>query len=230
MGINCGTNHSKWATLFPNIRSKCTTLGFSFYMPIAREILLNCGFCSASANSLNTLLNQSNDPADTLNDDGYTSNAVVVVVGGAREAFNTQPNAYRCVLKNRKGFVRIALQNGTSIVPVISFGESNLYDLIDYKPGSLVRFIQDTIKQYTYVAPIHFNGRGLLQYNFGLLPKRHPVTTVIGAPIHVQKISNPTDKDLNETHILFCKQLTELFETHKSKYVKHFEQVQLEII
>lgn len=199
-------------------------------MPVAREILLNCGFSSASANAVNTLLSQSNDPTDRSNDDGYTSNAVVLVVGGAREAFVTIPNTYRCILKRRMGFVRIALQTGTPLVPVISFGESNLYDLIDYKPDSWVRLIQDTIKRYTYVVPIHYNGRGYLQYNFGLLPKRHPITTVIGAPIHVKKTPSPTDKELNRIHALFCKRLIELFETHKSKYVENFDKVQLEII
>lgn len=199
-------------------------------MPVAREILLNCGFCSASKNSLYTLLNQSNDPSDKSNDDGYTSNAVVLVVGGVREAFVTIPNTYRCILKNRKGFVRIALQTGTPLVPVISFGESNLYDLIDYKPGSLVRLIQDTIQQFTYLVPVHFNGRGYLQNSFGLLPKRHPITTVIGAPINVKKTHNPSNAEINETHALFCKRLTELFETHKRKYVQHSDKIQLEII
>lgn len=195
-----------------------------------REILLNCGFCSASENSLNILLNQSNDPSDTSNSDGFTSNAAVLVVGGAREAFHTQHNAYKCILKNRRGFIRLALQAGASLVPVISFGETNLYELIDYKPGTWIRCIQDIFKRYTYIVPIHFNGRGYLQYNFGLLPKRHPITTVVGAPIHIKKINHPSKDELNRLHAIFCKRLTELFETHKSKYVKNFEKIHLEII
>lgn len=199
-------------------------------MPITREILLSLGICSASANSLNALLNQSNDPTDTTNRDGYTSNAAVLVVGGAREAFQTQPNAYKCVLKNRKGFARIALQTGASLVPVISFGENKLYELIDYKPGSWIRLIQDTFRRFSYIVPTHYNGRGYLQYNFGLLPRRKPITMVVGAPIHVQKVSNPTEDELNQMHALFCTRLNELFEKHKSKYVKNFDEVHLEII
>lgn len=230
IGVNFGSNHSKWSTLFPGIRAKCTTLGFTFHFPVQRELLLNCGFCSASKNSLNALLNQSNDPLDAANSDGFTSNAVVLVVGGAREAFQTKYKACRCVLKNRKGFVRVALQTGTPLVPVISFGETNLYELIDYKPGTWIRCMQDVFKRYTYVVPNHFNGRGCLQYNFGLLPKQHPITTIVGAPIYIKKIPNPSHDELNRLHAIFCKRLTELFETHKSKYVENAEKIHLEII
>ncbi|XP_031624109.1 2-acylglycerol O-acyltransferase 1-like [Contarinia nasturtii] len=137
-GANFATNHSKWSRLYPKIRPKCTTLGFTMLMPIQREILLNCGFSSASANSLSALLQQSNDPNHDSNNDGYTSNGVALIVGGAREAFFTHPNAYKCYIKRRKGFVKIALQSGASLVPAISYGENNMYDVVDYKLGSWV--------------------------------------------------------------------------------------------
>ena len=37
---------------------------------------------------------------------------VVLVVGGAREAQLAEPGDYRIVLRQRKGFARIALQQG----------------------------------------------------------------------------------------------------------------------
>lgn len=81
-------------------------------MPYAREIMLAVGTCWASANSLTKLLTQSNDPNDKLNRDGYTSNAVGLVVGGEREQRYVYPDTYRFFLKTRKGFVRIALKTG----------------------------------------------------------------------------------------------------------------------
>lgn len=39
------------------------------------------------------------------------------------------------VLAKRKGFVRIALQTGAKLVPVIGFGENDLYDV--QEPGPL---------------------------------------------------------------------------------------------
>lgn len=199
-------------------------------MPIQRELLLNAGLSSASANSLTALLTQSNDPADESNKDGFTSNGVGLIVGGAREALQTRPNTYKFVLKNRKGFARIALQTGAPIVPVLSFGENEIYEVIDYQAGSLGRLIHDIIKWFTNVSLAHYNGRGYFQYNYGLIPRRRPITTVIGAPIPVHKTPNPTDEDINRTHAIFCTQLNELFETHKGKYVENADQVHLEYV
>lgn len=186
--------------------------------------------CSASSNSLNTLLDQSNDPNHESNRDGYTSNAPVLMVGGAQEAFSAFPKQYKFVLKDRKGFVKIAIKTGAPLVPAISFGENDIFEQISHPPGSYIRYIQDTIKKYTKLAPVHLVGRGFLQYNFGFVPRRHPITTVIGAPIHVKKNLNPCDEEINNIHELFCKRLIELFETHKSKYVDDYENVHVEII
>lgn len=175
-------------------------------------------------------MQQSNDPKDKSNQDGYTANAAGLVVGGAQESFYAMPQTYKCVLKNRKGFVKIALKTGAALVPALSFGENDLFEIIEYKKGTWARFFQDTFKRYTKVAPIHFNGRGYLQYNFGIIPRRQRVTTVIGAPIHLEKNPNPSQDDIDSVHEQFCTQLRELFETHKSKYVENFENVQLEII
>lgn len=229
-GAIFASSHSKWSQLFPNIRSKCTTVGFAMYYPIQREILLNCGFSSASENALTELLSQSSDPNDESNGDGYTSNGVGLIVGGVPEAFYTYPNTYRCYLRKRRGFVRVALQTGAALVPAISFGENDMYDVVQYKPGSWIRIFQDTFKQYANVTPIHFNGRGCLQYKFGLLPKRNPITLVIGEPIHLRKTLNPTKDEINQIHEIFCKRLNKLFEAHKSKYVKDWENVFLEIV
>ena len=224
------SSHSKWSSLFPGIRSKIATLGMNLLVPITREMLLSFGVCSASANSLTTLLQQSNDPTNESNQDGYTANGVGLVVGGAQESFYALPNTYKCVLKNRKGFVKIALKSGASLVPAISFGENELFEITEYKPGSWGRLFQDTMKRITKVAFIPFNGRGILQYNFGMIPKRQKVTTVIGAPIKVEKILKPTQEDIDRIHGLFCAQLKELFDAHKGKYVENSDDVQLEIV
>lgn len=188
------------------------------------------GVCSASANSLTTLMTQSNDPKDKSNRDGYTSNAVGLIVGGAEESFYTHANSYKCVLKNRKGFVKIALRTGASLVPAVSFGENNIFEIVECAPGSWGWFIQHTIKRYTKVAPLLFNGRGFFQYNFGLIPKRHPLNLVIGAPIHLKKTPNPSQSEIDRVHKQFCTELEQLFETHKSKYVENSDKVRLEIV
>lgn len=198
------------------------------YYPIQREILLNCGFSSASENSLKTLLNQSNDANDLANLDGYTSNGVGLIVGGVPEAFFTYPNSYKCYLRKRRGFVRVALQTGATLVPAISYGENDIYDIIGYNSGFWLNLVQKLFRKFNRFK--HFNAAGILKNKFGLLPKRQPITIVVGAPIRLRKIPSPSKEEINKIHEYFCKRLNELFETHKSKYIENFENVRLEII
>lgn len=200
------------------------------YTPIFRELILGWGMAAASANAITTLLMQSNDEKDSMNADGFTSNGVMLLVGGAREALYAHRNMYKIVLKQRRGFIRIAMKTGTSIVPVISFGETGVFDQPANPPGSFMRKMQEIIKKYTGVAPILFNGRGFFQYNFGVIPKRCPITQVVGAPIELVKNPEPSMEEINAVHVTFCKALQDLFETHKSKYIENSEKVQLEIV
>lgn len=227
---NFNTNHSKWRQLFPGIRSKFATLSMHLYTPIFREFILGWGMASASATSITTLLTQSNDKTQSVNGDGFTSNGVMLLVGGAREALYAHRNVYKFVLKQRRGFIRIAMKTGTSIVPVISFGETGCFDQPANPPGSMLRKMQELFKKYTGIAPVLFNGRGFFQYNFGLIPKRCPITQVVGAPIELTKNAEPSMDEINAVHVIFCKALHNLFEMHKSKYIENSEIVQLEIV
>lgn len=197
--MNFATNHSKWSTLFPGIRPRFTSLVMNYYFPASRELYLSLGMSTVSAKSLTAILKQTNDPNDKSNSDGFTSSAAGLIVGGEREQRYVAPNTYKFVLKNRKGFVRIALKTGASLVPAISFGENNTFEL-DMSKWRL-----------------RFNGRV-------------KITTVVGAPIHVQENLNPSEDEVNEVHELFCKQIRELFDEQKVKYVDTFDKVELELV
>lgn len=45
------------------------------------------------------------------------------MVGGVREAQVFAPNTYKFVCAKRRGFARVGLETGASLVPAISFGE-----------------------------------------------------------------------------------------------------------
>lgn len=49
---------------------------------------------------------------DYLLSQNGTGNAVIIVVGGAAESLQCVPGMNSVTLKNRKGFVRLALQKG----------------------------------------------------------------------------------------------------------------------
>ena len=56
--------------------------------------------------------------------------ATVLVPGGARESLNGEKDQIRLVLKNRKGFIKLAIKHGVPLVPTFSFGEQRVYDLV----------------------------------------------------------------------------------------------------
>lgn len=120
-------------------------------------------------------------------------------------------------MSNRKGFVRLALKTGAALVPVISFGENDIFDQIS---DSRLRKIQEWFLQATGVFPPLIYGRGLLQYWFGIIPRRNAITTVVGAPITIWRSESPTERDVNHLHEQFIKSLKELFEQNKRKYCK----------
>lgn len=222
------TNHSKWRALFPRIRSKVLTLNINMIFPIFRELVLSWGLSDSSSANISTLLSQSHDPKNVSNKDGFTSNAAILMFGGARESFLSAPNAYKVFFNARKGFVRMAIQNGACLVPAIAFGETSVYDTTQNRNGSTVRKIQEIIKKYTTLAPVLFNGRGFFQQHVGLIPRRNPITLVIGEPIDCIKTASPLNKQIDDVHALFRKRLIELFDTHKSKYIENHETIYLE--
>lgn len=223
---------SDWSSFrdhFPGIRPKVCTLNFHFFVPVFREIALGWGLMSAKKKSILNALNQPHDKAARCNRDGNTANAVAIVVGGAQEALLSRPGTYRLILKKRKGFCKIALETGASLVPVFSFNENDVYDQPSNEPGTRLRRFQDWVKKRTGVAPACFIGRGFFQYAYGIIPRRVPVTTVVGAPIDVPKTANPTQKEIDDLHERYTKELEKLFATHKHKYLYNHEKVNLSI-
>ena len=53
--------------------------------------------------------------------------SIFVYPGGEKEQLETIYKKNIVVLKERKGFVKLAMQQGASLVPVYAFGETGLY-------------------------------------------------------------------------------------------------------
>ncbi|XP_025420308.1 2-acylglycerol O-acyltransferase 2-A-like [Sipha flava] len=219
-GVLCAGSFSNFATdagqfseLFPGLTSFLTTLSLHFSMPFSREIGIGLCLREASEKSLMNLL------------DNTKGNVAVLMVGGVSEAFKSFPGPYHLILKKRKGFIRVAIKAGASLVPVFSFGETNVYGLSEAEPNSIWEKLLKFIKWKSgNKVPI---GRGFFQYSFGLVPRRHPIVTVVGKPIDLPKIENPEEEIIEKYHQIFIEELTKLFEEHKTKYSLHPNEMEL---
>ncbi|TKR72636.1 hypothetical protein L596_020053 [Steinernema carpocapsae] len=208
-GINAavGTEGAGFSKTFPGIIPSLCTLNMNFLTPVMRLLITSLGYISVAKESIEYQLKR-----DTH------GRAVVIVLGGAEEALDAHHDNFTLTLKSRKGFVKLALENGAHLVPVFSFGENDVYTQIRNERGSWIRTVQTKIKEILGFSPVLFLGRGIFNYSFGLLPYRKPINIVFGAPISVEKVEDPTREQVQELHEKYCEALTKLFDDNKTVY------------
>ncbi|XP_061753658.1 2-acylglycerol O-acyltransferase 3b isoform X1 [Nerophis ophidion] len=188
-----------FAEAFPGMRATLAILAGLFRIPLFREYIMGAGLVPVSKPSLTHLLSKSG-----------TGNAVVIVIGGAAESLASHPGEHTVLVKQRKGFVRVALEYGADLVPVYSFGETELFQQITFSEGTLGRTLQDLFKKITGFAPCLFIGE-----RWVLLPSRTPIITVVGSPISVPQRATPTKEEVDHYHQLYMDGLSKLFHEHK---------------
>ncbi|KAK5977489.1 Monoacylglycerol acyltransferase [Trichostrongylus colubriformis] len=204
--INFATNGTGILEKFPDISFHLCTLVGQFHTPFRREWGLLHGMIDCSRESLSYVLS------------GKKGKACVLVVGGAEEALDAHPGYHILTINKRKGFIKLALETGAQLVPCYSFGENEIFKQADNPKGSTIRMIQTTLKNIVGISPPIFHGRGVFNYNFGMLPFRKPINTVLGAPIKVVKTENPTQEQIDDLHKQYVTALQELFDANKTKY------------
>ncbi|NXR93201.1 MOG2A acyltransferase, partial [Hypocryptadius cinnamomeus] len=205
--VNFCTEASGFSILFPGITPHLMMLSLWFRFPFFRDYVMSGGLVPSDKESASYVLQKPEG-----------GNLLVIIVGGAQEALDARPGSYRLLLKNRKGFVRLAIQHGTPLVPAFSFGENDVFDQVENPKGSWLRRIQHCLQQIMGISLPLFHARGIFQYSFGVIPYRRPICTVVGKPIPVQKKHRPSEEEVDEVHQKYLHELSELFEKHKAKY------------
>lgn len=159
------------------------TMSINFFFPLWREFLLMLGFCDVDRRTLLHRLRR-RGASDAM------GRITVLVPGGASESVDcTIP---MLTLLQRKGFVRIALETGASLVPVYTFGETELYrPLLPHESprGKSIMGLLHRLQKVVGVGTPLVRGRGIFNYSVGALPHRVRLSTVIGVPIDVPLIS-----------------------------------------
>lgn len=214
-----------FSDLFPGITNTLLTLDTNFRIPLYRDYALAMGLASVSRESIENILSKGG-----ANEAGM-GRAVTIVVGGARESLLAEPHRLRLLLKTRKGFVKIAIRQGADLVPVLAFGENDLYEQVDSVTHPWIHKFQMLVKKVAgFTVPL-FHARGIFNYDVGMMPYRRSVDIVVGRPIEVIKPSDGevTDAYLNEVHDKYCKELQRLWDDHKDTFARdRVEELQME--
>ncbi|KAF0358388.1 diacylglycerol acyltransferase [Gigaspora margarita] len=206
---NFATEANDFSKKFPGITCRLLTLASNFNIPFYREFLMAQGVASVSRQSCDNILRKG------------PGHSIIIVIGGAGESLNARPGVYNLVLKRRLGFIKLAIRHGACLCPVFSFGENDIWEQADNPEGSKVWKFQKTLQKLSgWTMPL-FHGRGVFNYDVGLLPHRRPITTVVGRPIEVKKIENPTEQDLLEVQKKYIDELFNIWNTYKDEYAKN---------
>ncbi|KAL3429308.1 diacylglycerol acyltransferase-domain-containing protein [Aspergillus tetrazonus] len=211
------TEALRFSKLFPGITNTLLTLDSNFRIPFYREYALSMGLASVSRESCENLLSKGGIDGEGM------GRAITIVIGGARESLNASPGSLRLVLKRRMGFIKLAIRTGADLVPVLAFGENDLYEQVRSDSHPLIHKFQMLVKQTLgFTVPL-FHARGVFNYDVGLMPYRRPLNIVVGRPIHVvqQQDRNKINDDyIDQLHSEYVRELERLWEEWKDVYAK----------
>uniref|UniRef100_K3X4P9 Acyltransferase n=1 Tax=Globisporangium ultimum (strain ATCC 200006 / CBS 805.95 / DAOM BR144) TaxID=431595 RepID=K3X4P9_GLOUD len=188
-----------WEAVFPKIVTRALGASSIFAVPLARELCLWLGVVDASRST-----------ADKVLKNNYS---ICVYPGGVPEIFLVDPKSKdnTIVLKNRLGFVKLAIRHGAELVPTFVFGEKWFFNVWN-PPKSVISFFRKVLK----IPVIVFWGR------FMWVPKRLPegktFGVVYGKPIPTVQKDEPTEEDIRTVHTLYVAEIERLFEQYKAKF------------
>jgi len=168
-----------------------------FQIPVVRELFLNMGYVDASRKVAQKVLSNGRN--------------VMVCTGGEEESMRTVVGKDSVVLKNRKGFVRLAVSHGAALVPVFGIGNNDLFQTYSF----LIDFRMWLQKKTGIALPI-FHGRFWTP-----LPYRRQLNVVFGKPIQIdpkhipdQKGDKPKDDIVDLYHAKYIESLKTLHKKH----------------
>ncbi|KXN64613.1 diacylglycerol acyltransferase [Conidiobolus coronatus NRRL 28638] len=205
MGIGLNSNCCGFDDLYPNINVNIKVHSIFLTSPLLREVCLYFGSQPATRESI----------IKTLNEPG---NSVGLSIGGAAEIVYSVPNAAKLIIKNRFGFVRIALETGADLVPVYSFGENDTYNQHPIDQSSKFYRVNKAFYKRTNAVFPKLSGRGILPNTKGIFPNNAPIRIVVGKPIKVEKNPNPTDEQIRDLHDKYCSELIALYNEYKDEF------------
>ncbi|KAK3712560.1 diacylglycerol O-acyltransferase 1 [Vermiconidia calcicola] len=209
-----GTEALGFKQLFPGITNVLLTLDSNFRIPLYRDYALRMGLASVSRESCENILSHGGPNGEGM------GRAITIVVGGARESLEAKPYSLKLVVKRRKGFVKLAIRQGADLVPVLAFGENDIYDQVDTDRHPWIHGLQMAVKKVAgFTVPL-FHARGVFNYDVGLMPYRRPINIVVGRPIEVLQNKNPDPGYVDEIHEKYVEELLRIWEEWKDTFAR----------
>jgi len=129
------------------------------------------------------------------------------VPGGFEEATITNSTKDRVYIKERKGFIKYALEYGYTLYPSYTFNENKIYNTINVFEG--LRLFLNKFK----IPGTIFYGK------YGPMPRTDvEIITVIGKGFELPLIEHPTNEQVDQYHQMYVRELVALYDRYKKIY------------
>ena len=133
--------------------------------------------------------------------------SLLLYPGGVKEQIRTSNNKEIVWLSDRKGFIKLAIKHGASLIPCYSFGVSKVWTYFNERLFTFRDWLRRT---FSIGIPLFIG--------YGFIPYSAPIYTICGEPIHVDKVKNPTQEQIDQLHSVYVQKLYELYEKYKAEY------------
>mmetsp|Transcript_37729 Transcript_37729/g.106615 ORF Transcript_37729/g.106615 Transcript_37729/m.106615 type:complete len:165 (-) Transcript_37729:93-587(-) len=133
--------------------------------------------------------------------------SLYILPGGEMEQMLTKEGEHHVFVSKRKGFIKLALEYGVDLVPVYTFGETDIYTTYSFMLAARLWIC----KNLRIALPL---ARGI---GPTVLPRRVPLSCVVGKPIPVPKDASPSSEAVDTLHKKFIAALQDLFDRHKGE-------------
>lgn len=193
--LHAGTNLTEWIT--KNIKG--TALHILWWVPCGKE-LLESSFTQSNYHDMDNVLKE--------------GKSLGVTLGGVKEMPLAEDNKIIVNIAKRRGIFKMALENGIPLVPIITYGENEIYKISD---NWILRKINDFVLKYNLYFPIPKIDSCIKWMQIFRRPLENPVQTFVGSPIEVAKKDNPSDEDICQLRELYFLNLHNLYNTTRPK-------------
>jgi len=163
-------------------------------VPILKHLLGINGLISASKSSLKKHFKKPG-----------IEGCAILYVGGIAELFKCSPNEERLFLSQRKGFIKLALQENVDVVPAYLFGNTSI--LTEWNWEALCNLSRKTGVVFTW-----YFGKWYLP-----IPRDEQILYARGKPLGLPHIPEPTQEEIDHWHAIYCKEVVRIFDTYKEK-------------
>ena len=198
---NLASDVTGFASLYPTLADKRVVIAATscFLVPGYRDLLVSSGVLDCSRFNAEYYLQK-----------GWT---VIVLPGGAREALYSNPDVDWLDLRRKLGFIRLAMKYGVKLVPCYSFNE------VDYISQIPLPSVPSILQSFRNLFQQTFGISFPFLYHIELPPNsENGIVTVVGEPINVPHIIDPTDDEVREVLNKYTNELVKLYQTYAPMY------------